>query len=96
MLFNADLVNEGLAFALRANDFHTSRQLLILYSLVAAKKRRNSEGYSLLESNGQPTKTVSGPNTCREEPQPHVSVQKQDGREGEGDRRREREVQDIR
>jgi len=50
-----DLVNEGLAFALRANDFHTSRQLLILYSLVAAKKRRNSESASLLESNGQPT-----------------------------------------
>ena len=49
------MVNEGLAFALRANDFHTSRQLLILYSLVAAKKRRNSESAPLLESNGQPT-----------------------------------------
>jgi len=48
-----DLVNEGLAFALRANDFHTSRQLLILYSLVAAKKRKNSETAPLLESNCQ-------------------------------------------
>jgi hypothetical protein len=51
-LFFTDLVNEGLAFALRANDFHTSRQLLILYSLVAAKKR-NSESAPLLESNGR-------------------------------------------
>ena len=38
------LVNEGLAFALRSNDYHTSRQLLILYSIVASKRRRsNSE-----------------------------------------------------
>jgi len=42
-----DLVNEGLAFALRANDYHTSRQLLILYTLVASK-RRNSESSPLL------------------------------------------------
>lgn len=32
-----DIVNEGLAFSLRANDYHTSRQLLILYTLVSAK-----------------------------------------------------------
>lgn len=31
-----DVVNEGLAAAVRAGDFHTSRQLLILYSLVAS------------------------------------------------------------
>ncbi len=49
------MVNEGLAFALRANDFHTSRQLLILYSLVAARKRKNSETFPLLESDCQPT-----------------------------------------
>ena len=48
-----DLVNEGLAFALRANDYHTSRQLLILYSLVAAKKRSNSLSAPLLESDAQ-------------------------------------------
>lgn len=30
-----DLVNEGLAAAVRSGDYHTSRQLLILYSLVA-------------------------------------------------------------
>lgn len=50
---STDLVNEGLAFALRANDFHTSRQLLILYSLVAARKRKNSETAPLLESDAQ-------------------------------------------
>jgi hypothetical protein len=31
-----DVVNEGLASALRSGDYHTSRQLLILYSLVAS------------------------------------------------------------
>lgn len=31
-----DVVNEGLAAAVRAGDYHTSRQLLILYSLVAS------------------------------------------------------------
>jgi hypothetical protein len=38
-----DIVNEGLAAAVRASDFYTSRQLLILYSLVA------SEGYEMEE-----------------------------------------------
>ena len=32
-----DIVNEGLASAVRAGDYHTSRQLLILYSLVASE-----------------------------------------------------------
>lgn len=32
-----DVVNEGLASAVRAGDYHTSRQLLILYSLVASR-----------------------------------------------------------
>lgn len=45
-----DLVNEGLAFALRANDYHTSRQLLILYTLVAAKRHGCSDSNALLES----------------------------------------------
>lgn len=45
-----DLVNEGLAFALRANDYHTSRQLLILYTLVAAKGHGSSKSRHLLET----------------------------------------------
>ena len=45
-----DLVNEGLAFALRGNDYHTSRQLLILYALVGSKKRSNSISDPLLEA----------------------------------------------
>ena len=36
-----DIVNEGLASAVRSGDYYTSRQLLILYSLVA------SEGHQL-------------------------------------------------
>jgi hypothetical protein len=32
-----DVVNEGLAAAVRSGDYHTSRQLLILYSLVASR-----------------------------------------------------------
>jgi hypothetical protein len=36
-----DIVNEGLAAAVRSGDYYTSRQLLILYSLVA------SEGHKL-------------------------------------------------
>lgn len=36
-----DIVNEGLASAVRSGDYYTSRQLLILYSLVA------SEGHTL-------------------------------------------------
>jgi len=44
-----DLVNEGLAFALRANDYHTSRQLLILYTLVASKQHDSSESKPLIE-----------------------------------------------
>eukprot|EP00978_Attheya_sp_CCMP212_P029989 scaffold108793_cov46-Attheya_sp.AAC.2 len=32
-----DIVNEGLSSAVRAGDYHTSRQLLILYTLVASK-----------------------------------------------------------
>lgn len=38
-----DIVNEGLASAVRSGDYYTSRQLLILYSLVA------SEGDQILE-----------------------------------------------
>jgi len=31
-----DVVNEGLSYAVRSGDYHTARQLLILYSLVAS------------------------------------------------------------
>jgi hypothetical protein len=43
-----DIVNEGLAAAVRASDFYTSRQLLILYSLVA------SEGHQMEENANTP------------------------------------------
>jgi hypothetical protein len=38
-----DIVNEGLASAVRSGDYHTSRQLLILYSLVASEGRQMDE-----------------------------------------------------
>lgn len=34
----SDVVNEGLAYAVRSGDYRTSRQLLILYSIVAARQ----------------------------------------------------------
>lgn len=37
-----DIVNEGLASAVRSGDFFTSRQLLILYSLVASEGHKMS------------------------------------------------------
>jgi len=38
-----DVVNEGLAAAVRSGDYHTSRQLLMLYSLVASQADKMSE-----------------------------------------------------
>lgn len=38
-----DFVNEGLSAALRAGDYHTSRQLLLLYSLVASRMNDSEE-----------------------------------------------------
>ena len=48
-----NIVNEGLAAAVRANDFNTSRQLLILYSLVATrgKQEREKERLSITRRN---------------------------------------------
>lgn len=56
------LITEGLAAAVRSGDYHTSRQLLILYSLVssqAACKQQESEskatskqGHSVMEEKG--------------------------------------------
>ncbi len=56
-----DIVNEGLAAAVRAGDYHTARQLLLLYSLVSSldfmkeqeKKRKELENGT--EENGDAT-----------------------------------------
>lgn len=37
-----DIVNEGLAASVRASDYYTSRQLLILYSLVSSERNQLS------------------------------------------------------
>ncbi|KAL3795915.1 hypothetical protein HJC23_002186 [Cyclotella cryptica] len=48
-----DLVNEGLAFALRASDYHTSRQLLILYTLISSRRHKKEDSSNpLLEADG--------------------------------------------
>ena len=39
-----DIVNDGLEAAVRSGDYNTSRQLLILYTLVASKGRKESTG----------------------------------------------------
>lgn len=52
-----DIVNEGLASALRAGDYHTSRQLLILYSLVATQSnneiRQDAENEDVVNHDGK-------------------------------------------
>ncbi|GAX14471.1 hypothetical protein FisN_11Hh068 [Fistulifera solaris] len=53
-----DFVNEGLASALRAGDYHTSRQLLILYSLVASQRCRDEEKDDFSEASYRGTKQV--------------------------------------
>jgi len=42
-----DLVNEGLTAAVRAGDYNTSRQLLILYTLVASKGQQDKIEYEV-------------------------------------------------
>ena len=48
-----DIVNEGLSNAVRAGDYHTSRQLLILYTLVAARASKASRERSLSMESGE-------------------------------------------
>jgi hypothetical protein len=51
-----DLVNEGLTAAVRSGDYYTSRQLLILYSLVASTGVDDNVGVD-----GDETRDVQGP-----------------------------------
>lgn len=63
-----DLVNEGFEYALRSNDYHTARQLLILYSFVASDaghddnakvvETHSSIGVEVVERPGMETKNV--------------------------------------
>ena len=76
-----ELVNEGLAFALRANDYHTSRQLLILYTLVASRSSSNSMDNPLLEKSDRSETSASGRN-WREAEKKHIERESEhdDGR----------------
>mmetsp|Transcript_14861 Transcript_14861/g.21534 ORF Transcript_14861/g.21534 Transcript_14861/m.21534 type:complete len:940 (-) Transcript_14861:133-2952(-) len=42
-----NIVNEGISASVRSNDFNTSRQLLILYTLVASRGREDTHKKSL-------------------------------------------------
>jgi hypothetical protein len=53
-----DIVNEGLAFALRSSDYHTSRQLLILYTLISSKRHKRGDSHKLLKAQASPATQV--------------------------------------
>lgn len=75
-----DIVNEGLAFALRANDYHTSRQLLILYTLVAAKSRGESESKPLLDADeGYLSDTSKGSSSSKSWRDAEKNIEKKGG-----------------
>lgn len=75
-----DIVNEGLAFALRANDYHTSRQLLILYTLVAAKNRGDSDSKSLLNGDdGYQSDTSKGSSSSKSWRDAEKNIEKEGG-----------------
>ncbi len=57
-----NVVNEGLVAAVRSSDFHTSRQLLILYSLVASRNLPTREAEDDCEGHNVVSKTVDGIN----------------------------------
>jgi hypothetical protein len=57
-----DIVNEGLAFALRSSDYHTSRQLLILYTLISSKRHKRGDSHKLLKAQASPATQVKANN----------------------------------
>lgn len=61
------LVNEGLTAAVRSGDFNTSRQLLILYTLVASKGRQERE-------RANSTSSSINDSICKEEGSDHGSL----------------------
>lgn len=48
-----ELVNEGLASAVRSGDYNTSRQLLILYTLVASKGQQDKDQIQAFKRDGE-------------------------------------------
>jgi hypothetical protein len=60
-----DIVNEGLAAAVRANDFYTSRQLLILYSLVASEGNQKDTTTNPRDCDTSETPTVDSKTLVR-------------------------------
>lgn len=54
-----DIVNEGLASAVRSGDYHTSRQLLILYSLISTAEQAPADEEKKTEEKQEATKKVA-------------------------------------
>uniref|UniRef100_A0A7S2LBK0 Uncharacterized protein n=1 Tax=Leptocylindrus danicus TaxID=163516 RepID=A0A7S2LBK0_9STRA len=61
------IVNEGLVSAVRAADYHTSRQLLILYSLVASKEARGFDGKKKICDCSKLQRSIHGENILQVE-----------------------------
>jgi hypothetical protein len=59
-----DIVNEGLAAAVRSGDYHTSRQLLLLYSLVATAEGADEEKKSDEKESAGETKEGAPPESA--------------------------------
>jgi len=48
-----DIINEGLAFAVRSGDYHTSKQLLVLHTLVLSHGSRQQHQQLQLKGDDQ-------------------------------------------
>lgn len=58
-----DIVNEGLASAVRSGDYHTARQLLILYTVVATNGDDDGDDeFSTMENNAVEEEGITGEN----------------------------------
>ncbi len=72
-----NLVNEGLTAAVRSGDFNTSRQLLILYTLVASRSQQERERTNSIMSNGSFHESEEGQNeTIQSPPSPILDHKK--------------------
>ncbi|GAX27496.1 hypothetical protein FisN_23Hh036 [Fistulifera solaris] len=65
-----DFVNEGLSSALRAGDYHTSRQLLLLYSLVSSRRKELDDDQKTADK----AKTFQKPHLIRQDEPMHRHV----------------------
>ena len=87
-----DIVNEGLASSIRSGDYHTSRQLLILYSLVSSLQVEGEESSN--DGNDEKKTEARGEGLCRRDER--LNVFKSPGSLGRDAQLMKRELQSIR